>query len=271
MYHSAPPDPTTGLPQSFHMPHVQGLEGIRNLRAGSAMYSTGKGVPTHTAAVNPQTRTLQPIVTGTSVLAMKYNGGVIMAADTLGAYGSLLKFTDVRRLHQVNQTTLLGAGGDISDYQYIQNLLRDVTIEDESHDDGHRLSAPEIHSFLSRVLYNRRSKFDPLWNSLVVAGFENGKSFLGFVDLVGTAFEDNYVVTGMGAHMALPMLRRAHRPDMTYEEAEALFKDCLRVLFYRDCRSINRVQIARVDASGVSIGEPIQLATDWSIAREVSH
>jgi len=37
----------------------------------------------------------------------------------------------------------------------------------------------EIYSYLSRVMYNRRSKFDPLWNSLVVGGVNmTGESFL---------------------------------------------------------------------------------------------
>ena len=68
-----------------------------------------------------------PIVTGTSVLGLKYAGGVLLAADTLGSYGSLARFKDLRRLHKVNDVTTIGVGGDISDFQYIQNLLKDET------------------------------------------------------------------------------------------------------------------------------------------------
>ena len=34
--------------------------------------------------------------------------------------------------------------------------------------------------------------------------------------------------------------------------ARALLEDCLRVLFYRDCRALNRVQLAKATAAGVS-------------------
>lgn len=36
------------------------------------------------AAMIPKTNTQAPIVTGTSVIGIKFNGGVILAADNLG-------------------------------------------------------------------------------------------------------------------------------------------------------------------------------------------
>lgn len=65
----------------------------------------------------------QPVVTGTSVLGIKYKGGVMMAADNLASYGSLARFRDVERLHKVADFTVLGASGDMSDYQYVKHLL----------------------------------------------------------------------------------------------------------------------------------------------------
>jgi 20S proteasome subunit beta 7 len=37
-------------------------------------------------------------------------------------------------------------------------------------EDGRKVTATEIHQYLTRVMYNRRNKFNPLWNSLLVAG-----------------------------------------------------------------------------------------------------
>ena len=41
--------------------------------------------------------------------------------------------------------------------------------------DGHTLSPHAIHSYITRVMYQRRNKFDPLWNYFVIAGFKDGK------------------------------------------------------------------------------------------------
>ena len=69
-------------------------------------------------------RTANPIVTGGSVVGVKYNGGILVAADTLASYGSLARFEGVERIAQIGDAgdTLLAAGGEYSDYQY---MLRD--------------------------------------------------------------------------------------------------------------------------------------------------
>ncbi len=89
-------------------------------------------------------------------------------------------------------------------------------------------------SYLRAVMYHRRNKFNPLYNHLLVAGMsKNGDAFLGSVDDIGTSFCDDITATGFGAHLALPILRRCWKADMTEGEARGLLEDCMRVLFYR--------------------------------------
>ena len=45
--------------------------------------------PPSAYADNPRTQTLSPDVTGASVIAVKYDSGVLIAADTLGSFGSM--------------------------------------------------------------------------------------------------------------------------------------------------------------------------------------
>jgi len=64
---------------------------------------------------------------------------------------------------------------------------------------------------------------------------------LGLVDLYGGNFTDDIVTTGYGTYIGLPLLRKNYRPNMTDAEAKQLLEDTMRVLFYRDCRALNRV------------------------------
>eukprot|EP01097_Dermamoeba_algensis_P005505 TRINITY_DN3508_c0_g1_i1.p1 TRINITY_DN3508_c0_g1~~TRINITY_DN3508_c0_g1_i1.p1 ORF type:complete len:232 (+),score=35.16 TRINITY_DN3508_c0_g1_i1:107-802(+) len=211
------------------------------------------------------TRTVDPIVTGTSVLAIKYKGGVAIAADTLASYGSLARFRSVKRLAQVGANTIIGASGEYSDFQSVLDSLELLITSEEVLQDGSRLSPKEIHAWLTRITYNRRNKMDPLYNSFVLAGVKNGESFLGLVDMYGSSFEDDTIATGYGALIALPLMRNAFRPDLTKEEAAKILKDCMTVMYYRDARAHNRIQIGFIDSQGPSITEPFFLETNWDV------
>ena len=78
----------------------------------------------------------QPILTGTSVLAIKYADGVMMSSDTLASYGGLARFTNIVRLHPVGENTLIGCTGDLSDFDRIKEDLKELIIQDFCEDDG---------------------------------------------------------------------------------------------------------------------------------------
>lgn len=69
-------------------------------------------------------------------------------------------------------------------------------------DDGNSLGPKEVHNYLTRVMYNRRKKFDPLWNSISYTWWSEGQKYLGSVSMIGVHFEDDHVATGFGNHFA---------------------------------------------------------------------
>lgn len=54
---------------------------------------------------------------------MIFNEGVIICADTLGSYGSMARYLNCPRVMKVNEQVLLGAGGDVADYQHLQSII----------------------------------------------------------------------------------------------------------------------------------------------------
>uniref|UniRef100_A0A7M4EPU3 Proteasome subunit beta type-4 n=1 Tax=Crocodylus porosus TaxID=8502 RepID=A0A7M4EPU3_CROPO len=217
---------------------------------------------------DPLTRTLSPMVTGTSVLGVRFDGGVVVAADTLGSYGSLARFRNISRIMKVNDNTVLGASGDYADFQYLKQVIDQMVIDEELLGDGHSYSPKAIHSWLTRAMYSRRCKMNPLWNTVVIGGFYNGESFLGYVDMLGVAYEAPTLATGYGAYLAQPLMRETleKKPILTKEEAQDLIERCMKILYYRDARSFNRFQIAVVTEKGVEVEEPRSLETNWEIA-----
>ncbi|KAI0065223.1 proteasome endopeptidase complex beta subunit [Artomyces pyxidatus] len=248
---------------------------------GRPNYNTFDAHATYPLHVHPQPsssadgvqHTQQPIVTGTSVLALKYKDGIMLAADNLASYGSLARFKGVQRLQAVGDYTIIGASGDMADFQYLQYILDNLIISEEINpQDGHKLGPSEVHEYLSQLLYARRSRMNPLWNSVLVGGFRDGQRFLAYVDLLGTTYKASTLATGYGAYIAQPLLRKAvegKEDTLTEDEARKIMEDCLRVLFYRDARSINQYQIATISAAGASISGSLKLETSWGFAEGI--
>ncbi|KAL8215646.1 hypothetical protein R6Q57_022483 [Mikania cordata] len=211
-------------------------------------------------------RTQYPYVTGTSVIGIKYKDGILMAADMGGSYGSTIRYKSVERLKQVGKHSLIGASGEISDFQEILHYLDELILRDNMWDDGNSLGPKEVHNYLTRVMYNRRNKFDPLWNSLILGGVKNGQKYLGSVSMIGVHFEDNHVATGFGNHLARPILREEWREDLTFEEGVKLLEKCMRNLLYRDRSAVNKLQIAKITEEGLTISQPYSLKTFWNFA-----
>ena len=64
-----------------------------------------------------------PRVSGTAVIGVGFDGGVVLAADTVGSYGTLCKLRAIPRLLKVNDRTVLAVSGDYADYQCIEQLI----------------------------------------------------------------------------------------------------------------------------------------------------
>ena len=72
--------------------------------------------------------------------------------------------------------------------------------------------------------------------------------------------------------IAQPLLRKAveGREDvLTEEEARKIIQECMRVLYYRDARSLDKYQVATVTAEGVKISGTQYLETSWSFAEGI--
>ncbi|KAL8139711.1 hypothetical protein V2J09_005732 [Rumex salicifolius] len=191
-------------------------------------------------------RTQYPYVTGTSVIGIKYKDGILIAAD-MG--GSLVPLYLTR---PIGKHSLLGASGEISDFQEILKYLDELILYD-MWDDGNSLGPKEVHSYLTCVMYNRRNKFNPLWNSLVLGGIKNGQKYLGTV---------RHVATGFGNHLAKPILSDEWNENLSFEEGVILLEKCMRVLLYRD----RHIYIAKITDEGVTISPPYSLKTFWEFS-----
>ncbi|VDQ16709.1 unnamed protein product [Trichobilharzia regenti] len=137
----------------------------------------------------PFEHTMQPTCTGTSVIGIRFRDGVVLAADMLVSYGSLARYMDFERMFKVNKNTVMCCSGDVADFQFLKHYVEEQTHLESISPFSLNISSPSphaLHSLITRILYNRRSRLDPLWNTYIVGGLESdGKPFLGYCNMLG--------------------------------------------------------------------------------------
>ena len=112
---------------------------------------------------------------------------------------------------------------------------------------------------------------------MLVAGLDGeNKPFLSSLDLLGTTYSSPTLATGFGAHIAQPLLRKVADEEskvegVTRERAIEAIKECMKVLFYRDARSLDRYSIAVISKEGgIELKEDEQLeGQSWAFAETI--
>lgn len=240
-----------------------------------------------TSKVHPGTRASaqdtdahsQLYTAGTSILAVKYRDGVMLASDTQASYGSYAKYKGVQRVAKITDNILFGSSGEYSNHQNLTHLLR--VAANPLTDEESIYGARECFEILRNHMYARRCRGQPEMNFHIVAGvndypkrepvvYEHDRTgrFLAGTDRLGNFFHSNVMAAGIGAHIALPILRdRLGGRDLeaSEEEARDALSTAMTALVYRDTRASPWIQISKVTKEGAHIGEIQKLKTSWNI------
>jgi 20S proteasome subunit beta 7 len=93
--------------------------------------------------------------------------------------------------------------------------------------------------------------------------------------LLGTTYSAPSLATGYGAHLAQPVMR-LKVPDeesvqkLSEEDAVETIRQCMKVLFYRDARSLDQYSLAIITKTGVKILEDEKLENQsWQFAERI--
>ena len=111
-------------------------------------------------------------------------------------------------------------------------------------------------------------KGDPVFVSAILAGIDRNKkeAFLGCSDHHGMKLQKDYFITGLANHYCGVLFTNNWKPDMTYDEAKELIETCIRVMFIRDKKAFDQIQISTITfADGVKMGVPYKVVVSQNL------
>ena len=167
---------------------------------------------------------------GTTVLSLRYDGGVVMAGDRRATEGHLVAHRRIRKVFPADQYSAVAIAGTAGLAMDMVKLFQ-VELEHYEKIEGIRLSLEGKASFLARLV---RSQLPMAFQGLVVvplfAGYDD-KEVRGRVytfDVVGGRYEEtDFGSTGSGSRLAKSYLRTTYEDDMAPEDATALAVNAL--------------------------------------------
>jgi proteasome beta subunit len=159
---------------------------------------------------------------GTTVLALRYEGGVVMAGDRRATEGNLVAHRRIRKVFPADKYSAISIAG-VAGIAIEMVRLFQVELEHYEKIEGVRLSLEGQASFLARLV---RGQLPMAFQGLVAvplfAGYDEreGRGRLYSYDAVGGRYEEiDFGSTGSGSRLARAYLRTVYRDDLTGEEA----------------------------------------------------
>ncbi len=170
----------------------------------------------------PENAVLPSVPEGTTVLAMRYGDGVVIAGDRRATEGHLVAHRRIQKVFEADHYSAVAVAGTAG---LAIDMVRLFQVELEHYEkiEGVRLSLEGKASFLARLV---RNQLPMAFQGLIVvplfAGYdeaeETGRVYT--FDVVGGRYEEiDFGSTGSGARLAKAYLRTAYHPDLTGEEA----------------------------------------------------
>lgn len=189
------------------------------------------------------------ISTGTTIMAVEFNGGVIMAADSRTSMGDYVANRVSRKITPLHDRICVCRSGSAADTQaltgIVQHMLKlhSMDLKDPAF--------PKVNTaahLFQRYCYEYK---DQLMAGLIVAGWDKEKGGQVYViPLGGSKFRRGYAIGGSGSGYITGLVDADYKEGMTEHEARAMCKKWVSHAMARDGSSGGTIRTMVIKESG---------------------
>lgn len=194
-----------------------------------------------------QNRPLPATKTGTTIVGIKYNNGVVLCADTRSTSGPVVADKNCKKIHTIAPKIMCCGAGTAAD-------TRRVT----------RMASKELQLFSYKhmrdpyVSHCERTICDYLHNyggqieaALVLGGIDSNGPVLYSISPNGYSSSPDFTSLGSGSLAAISIIESRFKKNMTKEEALQLGVDAIKAGILNDLYSGSNVDVCVIDSEGV--------------------
>lgn len=196
---------------------------------------------------------LKVLESGTTTVGIVCKDGVVIGAEKKATFGYLVASKESKKIFPIADhiaLTTAGVWGDaLALVRYMRAELKLFEIRNRR-----KPSVGAAATLLSNILQSGRWSPLPYMVHLVVAGFDK-KPRIFMVDALGGMEEERrFLSTGSGSPIALGVLEKDYKEDMSLKDAEKLVVDSIKSAVERDITSGGRaIDVAVIEKDKIRI------------------
>ncbi|EPQ27959.1 uncharacterized protein PFL1_04286 [Pseudozyma flocculosa PF-1] len=184
---------------------------------------------------------------GTTTLAFRFRGGIIVAVDSRATAGSYIASGTVKKVIEINPYLLGTMAGGAADCQYWETYLG---IQCRLHElrNKERISVAAASKYLSNLVYSYKGM--GLSMGTMICGWDKTGPALFYVDSDGTRLKGDVFSVGSGSTFAYGVLDQGYHWDLSDEDAQELGRRSIYAAAHRDAYSGNTINLYHVKEHG---------------------
>jgi len=188
------------------------------------------------------------VSTGTTIMAVQYDGGVILGADSRVSTGTYVSSRAADKLTALHDSIYCCRSGSAADTQAVTDYVR-YFLSSHSIEVGAPPRVQAAANLVRKVCYNNK---DNLLAGMIVAGWDPIKGGQVYeINLGGSCVRQQASIGGSGSTYIYGLMDSEFRPGMSKEETIAFVKKAVAHAMCRDGSSGGVIRILCIDATGV--------------------
>ncbi|KAI5855320.1 nucleophile aminohydrolase [Tricharina praecox] len=185
---------------------------------------------------------------GTTTLAFRFKGGIIVATDSRATAGNWIASQTVKKVIEINDKMLGTMAGGAADCQFWLNYLG---MECRLHELRHkrRITVAAASKILANIVYGYKGMGLSMGTMIAGVTAQEGPA-LYYVDSDGTRLQGDLFCVGSGQTFAYGVLDREYHYDLSDEDALALGSRSILAATHRDAYSGGSINLYHVKEEG---------------------
>ncbi|PNH06257.1 Proteasome subunit beta type-6 [Tetrabaena socialis] len=189
-----------------------------------------------------------PVALGTSIMAVTFNGGVILGADSRTSTGNYVANRVTDKITPLCDNVYVLRSGSAGDTQaiagYVQHFISQFQAEE-----GERITVKTAANLVKTIAYNNK---DNLEAGMIVAGFDkHGGGQVFSISLGGTLQQAPFAMSGSGSSYITGFVDKNWRDNMSEQEAMDFVMRSLKYAMTWDASSGGCIRTVTITEAGV--------------------